>query len=691
MKTFLMFALGLSAAAPLLAASGGGITFQGMVASYSGTGRLTVERTDASYVYTLKIVGVQYGSPGNLTIRAVNSSIPNDVWIDSIQCDGDLGTLHATFPPGKTCACYVRSITVAGSVGTIQIDGGDLGASDARDGKVQISGSLGTLSLNGKSHKVPDTTLVEWWGGNCWADISVGGSVTKITTKGGNFYYDIGGGILGTMTVGGSLGQFYALGVTVKTNSSDHTSAIFRGGCINANIAVGNESAIQEIRSQGGIIIGGKISCTQLQKLSVYGQKAGAPMYVPAVSQGVFCTYVETVGALSNSLPPDIVSITMKNGNIRDSLFAVNGKIGTVNLTGDPTSGLLSNVVMRSGFGGDLSQNSTPYLYPSSISTTVFAGTSVTYPFRFNDDSNQELTVRIHYRDRALDAFLSNDYGQVFAGTNVWRVMPTTAAITGYFVWVSTTNTMVTASNIVVRVRDNGTPNKYGDLNLLVNAISNVVPVTLVVNPPDTPRTNAVSATQPTLWTLSVDHPLEQGPITYQVSGLAAFQLGIVISNAPPDVYAFTALSKLAGTYTGIVFSANNGFFTDTKVITLVLTGSIVAACSADAIPSPPPSSRAATAAPDASTEDTFVGDIGKIATVGNAYGCLFASAVSSPSHVWTNVLPFSSIKSLKIAGVALSNTFVTRKKINISNADMFDFIGNFIWVGGNLATNKYQ
>ncbi|MCX7005133.1 MAG: hypothetical protein NTV22_17905 [bacterium] len=167
------------------------IIFQGMTATYSGDGTMTLANPFADYMYTLLISGTtnSSGNIGTLTIKPKMANVRNDVFIDTIKSALPLN-VNITFPPGKTKTCYLRNLYINGPSKTIKVIGGDLGASDAEDGRVIVSGELGTLQVGGKKFNVPGTTLTEWWGGNIWSDITVYGPSKKIYTSGGDLYYD---------------------------------------------------------------------------------------------------------------------------------------------------------------------------------------------------------------------------------------------------------------------------------------------------------------------------------------------------------------------------------------------------------------------------------------------------------------------------------------------------------------------
>ena len=685
---------------------GNTLNFEGITASYNGKGTMTLGERIADYTYTLNISNAATETAtGSLTITPRFRDARTQVAIDSINCDGNLTTVRATFAPGRTAPSFIRNIRVKGSLGQLTVEGGDLGAPDGQDGKIVVGGSIGSITINAKkfSYQIPGSpaTFTEWWGGNLWADIWVGSNIQKIVSKGGDLYYDPNGGILGTITLGGNFDKLSVQGTIIKTNSKDATSEIYRGGNINANILGSPLSVIKAINCQGGAITDGRIQCLQLVKLTTTGQKPTDPFYIPLSSQGVFKTYVVAADVGGDGAKSDLQTLTVKNGSIRDSLFAIKGSVNGVTVSGTGTATnqtcLISNVIMRAGFFGDLSEsNLTPSIYPNWLSTNVYAGAHVIIPFAITGQTNEELTVRLHYRDRALAAVISNDYGQYFVGTNRWHTTETAA--TGYFVWLTYTNNVGMSSNITIRVRDNGTPNKYADFTIAIGVVTNVNPVVLLIDPPDNPRTNAVGLST-VVWSLNVQDPLSQGPIAYQASGMSTFELGITVTNlSSQSAYAYTTKILLPGIYTDIVFTANNGVFSDRKVITLVLTGVLAKASEPAGEWTPPlePMSPAASAGDTTKSpekwEGSFDGDIGKVSTVGNMYNSMFiASASDNPPNAWSNAYFFSQLKSLKIQGVASNNTFISVKKVAISKPAAFDYTNNFLWVNGLRIMTKDQ
>ena len=89
-----------------------------------------------------------------LTIKATSQSA-NSIFVDKIIADGALKKIKVTFPPGKDgLASCVRNISVNGYVNNITIINGDLGAPDAHDGQVNISGPIKQILVKGKKNKI---------------------------------------------------------------------------------------------------------------------------------------------------------------------------------------------------------------------------------------------------------------------------------------------------------------------------------------------------------------------------------------------------------------------------------------------------------------------------------------------------------------------------------------------------------
>ena len=262
-------------------------------------------------------------------------------------------------------------------------------------------------------------------------------------------------------------------GVTVKTDRADKYSKVIFGGGINSEID-GRDYQIKQIRAKGGTISSCDIKCRQIKKLTVTGQKAGkAQPFIPEGNQGIIDTYVRTT-AETNSNLCSIDKILVKNGQIKNSLFAVKGHAKSITLNGEVSSekGNVENTVVRAGFDGSLNYNNPPDITPQKLITSIFANTTVVIPFIVkSDDLSEKLTVSIRQRGAALDAVISNYNGQTFSGTNRWIVGGESS--TGMFVWTSSSFVPGINSNIIVRVRDNSVPNLYADMMLTIIVLTN--------------------------------------------------------------------------------------------------------------------------------------------------------------------------------------------------------------------------
>jgi hypothetical protein len=556
------------------------LIFQGMTATYSGNGTMSLGTPFADFMYTLVISGSTNasGGTGTLTIKPKNANVRNDVFIDTIYSALPLN-VNITFPPGKTKTCYLRNLYVNGPCNTLKIIGGDLGACDAEDGRVIVSGNLGTVQVGGKKFNVPDTTLTEWWGGNIWADITAYGTVNKIYTSGGDMYYDQHGGILGMITAYGDMNMLAVNGTAVKTNRADKTTNVMFGGTMNAEVNnVGYK--IKQLNAKGGTIMGGAINCLQLGKVNIVGQKStNPPRRLPPAMQGMFRVYLTAKDNGGDGKDCVINNLTIQNGSLRDCLFANKGNIKGVKVNGETINGMgiISNVVMRAGFVGDLSvSNTEPSIAADNYSTNVYGGNTVTMPFIVTQaDPGERLTTRIHFRDYAINALISNDAGQVFYGTNRWHLDSTPA--TGYFVWATSTKFLGTTSNVTLRVYDNGIPSKDDLLVFVINVSTTLTQPQIVLSPPDNPRTYVVGSGY-LEWITSITEPYLQPSITYSIDTYSSNAFGMSILDLGNKQTLFHAnVIPPVGTYSNVIFTASNGAFSSQQSITVIITTNVLA------------------------------------------------------------------------------------------------------------------
>jgi hypothetical protein len=90
-----------------------------------------------------------------------------------------------------------------------------------------------------------------------------------------------------------------------------------------------------------------------------------------------------------------------------------------------------------------------------------------------------------------------------------------------------------------------------------------------------------------------------------------------------------------------------------------------------------------------AETTGYFEGNINKISIAGKSSYSWFVSGTQdyTPGD-WQNANYIGKISNLKIKGLAVSNTFVSRKRIAINKRDEFDFNNNDVWISGTKDTN---
>ncbi|NLF40269.1 hypothetical protein GX586_12545, partial [bacterium] len=478
------------------------LPFENMRAKYRGDGIMTVKPV-ADNTWQITITGMGTTTDRNSLVIAPVNKNRNTVAINAIIGDGSFGTISVRFPPGQECAGYVRNISVNGSVKTLTISGGDLGASDGLDGVVSIGGYVKTLTVKGRKYNVPYTKLTEYWGGNVWADLMVRHHLRKCVVKGGNLFYDMAGGVLGSLTSIGPVKLISVAGATVVTNRGDSASKVFTGGAINANITASGYP-VGTIKANGAAITAGSIVCQSLKQLAVLGRNPPGPFYLDEQRQGVFNVLLQTPESPLSYLDCGIRTISAKNASVRDTLVSAKGTISTIKTTGDamPGVGMISNAVFRAGFVGSLSQNTAPAIIPATYVTSTAARIPLVVPFvATSGNTNETLTVYLRNRGMALNSFISNHAGAVFSGTNRWMGH---SPMSGMFVWTSADYNQGSNSNITVRVRDDGTPNLSADLTMIVSVWSSNVAPQLTLTPSNTTRIVSLMDTNQVSWTAEV-------------------------------------------------------------------------------------------------------------------------------------------------------------------------------------------
>jgi hypothetical protein len=510
--------------------------------------------------------------------------LANSIFIDRIIANGSLESIKIKFPPGtkQGGASCVRNIDVGGYLKSLSINGGDLGAGDGQDGKVSINGNVKSINIKGRKYKNTQTNkmkVIEWYGGNIWADIDIAGSVDKIIAKGGNIHLDRHGGILGKISVDGDIKLLAADGVKVKefiTNEAGTgklTTNKFYGGGINTDIYASNHE-IRQIRARGGAIVGGGIYCRQVRTMKVLGQKSKSHAPVSIQAQGIFNTLVETYHTVLDS---HIKKILVKNGSVRDSIFSAYKDIKSFKITGETNAsvGIISNTTIRAGITGGIPENERPLISPLNYSTSTAVRSTLILPFiATSQDTNELLTARIHYRGAALGAMLLDDQDNQFSGTNRLKGG---YSLTGKFMWVASDVHKGIHSNIVIRVRDNGIPNYYTNLNLtiIVTDQGDEAPV-LTLTPPDITRTFSKADPNKRFWIASA-YDVDLGDeITFSVEN--AFP-GLIVSNVSSRVrqyYFYPNNPNITeDVYSNITFKiTDKGGQTDSKSVTSIFVDS---------------------------------------------------------------------------------------------------------------------
>jgi len=769
--------------------------------TYTGDGALIAGPSDAGdFTYDIEVTGLAFNTNTQDKVKDTiiitpTSQSPNSIFVDKITADGALKKIKVTFPPGKDgMASCVRNIIVNGYVNNIIVTGGDLGAPDGHDGQVNIRGPVKKILVKGKKHKIKHTDNSEYWGGNIWADINVDNGVSKIIAKGGNIFYYPGATDNGMISVNGEVKLIAADGVIVKTNATD--KAMYGGGIKTDIFNSGSE--VKQIRAKGGMIVDSGIYCRQIKKVSIKGQKAADPRpFFPLLQQGISKTYIQTTDPNFNYKDCSLKNINVKNGSIINSLFSLKGDINSavVSLENPLLGSSISNVIIRAGTDADLSSNNSPTITPDIFSTSVVTEARMIIPFTVDSiDSGETLAVRIHNRGPALDSVISNYSGQVFTDGAAWKI--TDYPQSGMFVWITKDYQEDVYSNIIVRVSDDGVPNKFDELTIIASVTSSNLAPVLTLTPDDNPRIINLLQETNLSWVASVFDMNIYDIITFSIENNSP---GLLVSNMTTRSFYIYSTNLIIGTYSNITFTAtDDDGLSDSITIDLYITSNaapvvsttlpgdtITAAVSnkfdfyviaetsqTNTLTFPVPAGLPSGATYletvyssvlsasnkfswtpatsqtgvynlefivfDSSVEsltgevdvvitvtngitsalspsfheyDSFTsseefteqnsfdastasypGKIGKINANSSVYDSQFIAGVkdTTPGD-WQNASYLGKLQNVKIMGVALSNTFISLKKISIWQGDTFDFAGNDVWIDGTLATDNSQ
>jgi len=653
--------------------------------TYTGDGLLTYSAT-TDYKYDFHITGVISSSVNRLTIKPVNKS-RNSVYINSITSDGPIDSINVTFPPGKDRASCVRNISVNGYAKNIKITGGDLGGSDGKDGKVVIYGYLKSLMVRGKKYNVPNSKKSEWWGGNIWADVTVNGYVKKIIAKGGNISYDYGDSLLGSIIVNGDISKISADGVIVKTNREDKLSKVMFGGAIGSIINCG-ENELKNLTVKGGAIKGSGIYCRQLRKIKVTGQKAASdqpqPLF-PLTDKGISKVFIETAEESGDYKLASLKNSIVKNGTIKDTIYSVKGNLNVFKVTGDAVAGLgnVENFEMRVGYQGELSDSKAPEITTETAVTNI--GTNVTLIVKFevkNMDLGKKTYARIHYRSLAYNAFISNYNGEVYKEGMWWETDADTA--TGMFVWTSTDDLKGAYLDVTLRARNDGIPYKYSDADFSIGVDFTNLPPVLVLKPSYNPIQFNMNTMSEIVWTCMVFDVNSDDNISLDVSGPQGFDSFVITEYKKRRFSVKATTNNLAvGSYTNITFKATDGTgFEDSETITVNVTTNVPVLQKEQNNSNNGIQIRAAGTIP-------FPGNIGQINVSGNVNDSLFAAGTKDTTpNDWKTAEYLGKIGNLNIKGTAISNTFISQKKISIPKNSNFDYTKNIIWIDGTEGNN---
>jgi len=563
MKKYFLFLLLVCFVTSTRAANQQVVEFDVLKAIYKGEGN--IEIVNDSGMYDIKITGMGSSSNINsLTIlpQAGRKKAPNFTHINLIYGDGSFKKIQVKFPPGKgERSSYIRNIAVSGSVDKLSIEGGDLGATDLHDGKVDIDGNVKSIIIKGKKYK-NSSNVLEWWGGDIWANIEINGFLQKLLVKGGNINLDEQGGVIGKIISHGVIKQLVVKGFSLK--NENNIKELHGGGvCVEIDT---NERELQKLLVKGGVLIGGKIKCQQLKNLKIIGQDPLNPASIPIsfTKSGIFNSQILTFN--SGTLPSDLIHTTVKNGTIRDNIFTAYGDVKTVKVTGKTgaSAGNISNTVVRAGLNGDLSHNNPPEISPETALTDIPTDGKIVVPFSvISDDTNEILTVYVDNYETIFDAVISNYNGEIFSATNRWQG---TSPMYGMLVCESTG----AIDGVVVRALDNGTPFKYFDMTVNIGGVTTNAAPSISLTPSDNPREINLTETNDFSWQVSIKDNNANQPVTFTIE---EDPIGLTLTQLSQRDFIVSAENVSAGTYSNVTFKVvDDGGLSDTKSLTVIIT-----------------------------------------------------------------------------------------------------------------------
>lgn len=532
--------------------------FENVKAIYNGEGTLTGTRV-ADYVYRIDITGNFSPSEfpeevrNTLTIRPINNK-EGEVTIDSINSDGPLRRMRIVLPPGRHRASSVRNINVDGFVQQLIIRGADLGDSNARDGNVYINGFVNRIFVRGQRFSPRGSDERQWWGGNIWADIHVEEHLNRLICRGGHLYYDPDGGVYGSLVFHGDMQSLTVIGQRMQTRRGDRQSRRVFGGGINARIHA-PESRIRVIRAVGGTLYASDIRCARLNRLDVRSPNPGQPEpFIPPDQRGIRHSYIEVADPLADYRDSQLGLVRVRQGNVRDTIISVKGNVRRFLVRGDSDAGFgsVSNILVRSGYEGTLQDTVGPLISPAKANVSTIVNGTAIVPFRVNSLKDSDtLTVWLQDRGPALGAYISNYVGEVFSGTNRWKITDHPAS--GMFVWVTTGIQPKTYSNILLRVRDASIPNLTTDMPIHVSVFSSNIAPTVTYTPTNNPRHYMIGDPEPLSWIVQGYDPDPLDPLTlsipYNPLGLQWYT-----TNTARDFYVY-ATDISHGIYSNILFT----------------------------------------------------------------------------------------------------------------------------------------
>ena len=433
--------LGIFLLLPLLARGADTVIFSGLRLNYSGPGYVVAtpfSNNGAWNVWDLTVVdNLESAAKATLSMRPAEKNPTNFcVRIRSLSAPA-LKSLSVVFPPGGNGVSYLQNISIASSLGSLSVTGGDLGSNEAGDGLISVKGALNQLKLSGQKFKNKLTGEISYYGGNLWADVSVGGALSVFRAQGGNlgFKPEIFRQRHLSIDGGQFIKSFLLQSVALKDPSGN--TRIY-GGFASADLSA--EQYIENITVRGGGWHNGQIRSWRLGKVAFTGAPLGKTPR-PAIEYGLYNTHIASLNTAAPLYFTNyfIGQCTFRGANLQNSVISSHGNLKGLSATEkNGEGGIIFQSQILSGCGYDTAFQSPPVIFAACPTNYVFsAGTNVVLniPFSITNLPLDSISaIYISQRDLAWGCILSNESGQVFSNFDLWETQGTNA-VNGCFVW----------------------------------------------------------------------------------------------------------------------------------------------------------------------------------------------------------------------------------------------------------------